>query len=133
MPDGNGVSEQASGAVGADLAREVVRIHARYFGRGPTKAKAIWRNGVVAVILEEIFTRAEELLVEAGQFEQVRQHRQAFQDQIAPILRQSVEQITGHRVEAFLSQVSAEGVAAEVFTLGEPLGAGSEPAGGEGA
>jgi uncharacterized protein YbcI len=133
MRDEHGVSEHTSGAVVADLAREVVRIHARYFGRGPTKAKAIWRNGVVAVILEEIFTRAEEVLVEAGQFQEVRQHRQVFQDQIEPILRQTVEQITGHRVEAFLSQVSAQGVAAEVFTLGAELGPESAAAGGDSA
>lgn len=52
-------SNEASPVV-AQIARGVVGVHARYYGRGPTKAKAIWRNDVVVVILEEIFTKAEE-------------------------------------------------------------------------
>lgn len=107
--------DAASGSIVAEISREVVRIHARYYGRGPTKARAIWRHDVVAVILEEIFTKAEEMLVEAGRFDQVRSHRQAFQDQVEPLFRSVVEQATGRPVYAFLSQVSEEGVASEVF------------------
>jgi len=109
--------ERASGSIVAQISREVVRIHARYYGRGPTKAKAVWRHGVVVVILEEIFTKAEELLVKSGQFDQVRSHRQAFQDQVEPLFCEVVEKAIGHPVRAFLSQVTKEGVAAEVFVL----------------
>lgn len=111
--------EHAEGSIVAAISREVVRIHARYYGRGPTKAKAVWRHDVVVVILEEIFTKAEEVLVEANRFEQVRSHRQAFQDQVEPLFRNAVEQATGRPVRAFLSQVSKEGVASEVFVLGD--------------
>ena len=109
--------DPAAGSIVAEISREVVRIHAQYYGRGPTKARAIWRHDVVAVIREEIFTKAEEMLVEAGRFEQVRSHRQAFQDQVEPLFRNIVEQATGRSVYAFLSQVSEEGVASEVFVL----------------
>lgn len=111
------LNDETAGSVVAAIAREVVRVHARYYGRGPTKAKAVWRHDVVVVILEEIFTRSEEVLVDAGRFEQVRSHRQAFQDQVEPLLRNVVEQAAGHPVRAFLSQVSAEGIASEVFVL----------------
>jgi uncharacterized protein YbcI len=111
--------DPVSGSIVAEIAREVVRIHARYYGRGPTKARAIWRHDIVAVILEEIFTKAEEMLVEAGSFDQIRAHRQAFQDQVEPLFRNVVEQATGRPVYAFLSQVSEEGVASEVFVLGD--------------
>lgn len=107
----------AGGSIVAEVAREIVRIHARFYGRGPTKAKAVWRGEIVTVILEEIFTKAEELLVSAGRFEQVRAHRQAFQDQVEPLFRQTVEVATGRPVRAFLSQVSEEGIASEVFVL----------------
>ena len=110
--------DPVAGSIIAEIAREVVRIHAQYYGRGPTKARAIWRHDVVAVILEEIFTKAEEILVEAGRFDQVRSHRQAFQDQVEPLFRNVVEQATGHSVRGFLSQVSEEGIASEVFVLG---------------
>lgn len=113
-------SEHAEGAIVGSIAREVVRIHARHFGRGPTKAKAVMRDDSVVVVLEEVFTKAEELLVEAGHFDQVRNHRQLFQDQVEPLFRNVVEQATGRTVRAFLSQVSPEGVGCEVFVL-EPF------------
>jgi len=119
MPTTGDASSAVAGSIVAEISREVVRIHAKYYGRGPTKARAIWRHDVVTVILEEIFTRAETVLVEAGRFEQVRLHRQAFQDQVEPLFRNVVEQATGRSVHAFLSQVSEEGVAAEIFVLAE--------------
>jgi uncharacterized protein YbcI len=127
MDEAYDVNPHASGTVLADLAREVVRVHARFYGRGPTKAKAVWRRGVVTVILEEIFTPAEQLLVEAGDFEVVRRQRQAFQDEVEPLLRQTIEQITGCRVKSFLSQVSFDGVASEVFILDESSEPGPGP------
>lgn len=111
--------DPATGSIVAQLAREMVRIHARYYGRGPTKAKAVWRNGVVVVVLEEIFTKAEEVLVEADRFDQVRANRQVFQDQVEPLFREAVERTTGREVRAFLSQVTVEGIASEVFVLVE--------------
>jgi uncharacterized protein YbcI len=109
--------ETHSGSIVAQVSREIVRIHAQFYGRGPTKAKAVWRGECLVVILEEIFTKAEDLLVRGGHFEQVRAHRQAFQDQVEPLFRQAVETATGRPVRAFLSQVTEEGIAAEVFVL----------------
>ena len=110
-------TQERGGSIVAEISREIVRLHARYYGRGPTRARTVWRNDVVVVILEEIFTKAEEVLTGAGQFEQVRSHRQAFQDQVEPLFRNVVEQATGRSVRAFLSQVTEEGIAAEVFVL----------------
>jgi hypothetical protein len=42
----------------------------------------------------------------------------AFQDQVEPLMRQAVESATGRAVKAFMSQVSRDDVAAEVFILG---------------
>jgi uncharacterized protein YbcI len=105
------------GSIVAAISRDVVRVHSQFYGRGPTKAKTIWRDDVVVCILEDIFTKAERLLVANGRFEEVRQHRIAFQDQVEPIFRQSVEAATGRKVQSFLSQISEDGVASEVFVL----------------
>lgn len=110
---------EEDGSILARMARDVVGIHARYYGRGPTKAKAVWRNGIVVVVLEEIFTRADEVLVEGDRFAEVRSHRQALQDQVEPLFREAIERATGRRVRSFLSQVSVDGVASEVFLLAE--------------
>lgn len=104
-------------SVVAAISREIVKVHAEHYGRGPTKAKTIWRADVVVCVLENIFTTAEETLVAGNHFEQVRQNRQTFQDAVAPILRHAVETATGRSVRAFLSQISPEGVASEVFVL----------------
>lgn len=106
----------------AQISREIVKAHAQYYGRGPTKARTVWKDDVVVVILEEIFTRAEWTLANAGHFDQVRATRQAFQDQIAPLFCQIVERATGRHVRSFLSQVSQAGVASEVFVLERPGG-----------
>lgn len=110
-------AEAHTTSVVADISREIVKAHAQYYGRGPTKARTVWKEDVVVVILEEIFTRAERTLVDAGHFDQVRATRQAFQDEVAPLLCQMVEQATGREVRSFLSQVNPDGIAAEVFVL----------------
>lgn len=119
MPDP--VAHDPSGAIVAAISREIVGIYAEYFGRGPTKAKTHWREEVIVVVLEDCFTRAERVLVEGGRFEQVRLNRQAFQDQIEPLLRETIEKVAGRPVETCLSQINEKGVAAEVFLLGSHL------------
>jgi uncharacterized protein YbcI len=112
------------GSLLADISRDIVRIHARFYGRGPTKAKTIWRDEIVVCILEDIFTKAEQLLVDGGRFEDVRSHRTAFQDEAEPLFRAAVEAVTGRRVRSVLGQVSIDGAVSEVFVLGDPIGTG---------
>jgi uncharacterized protein YbcI len=115
----------ASGAIVATISREIVGVYAEYFGRGPTKAKTYWREDVITCILEDSFTRAERILVDGGRFDQVRLNRQVFQDQIEPLFRETIERVTGRRVETCLSQINRNGVAAEVFVL-EPHSGGEK-------
>jgi uncharacterized protein YbcI len=114
-------ARDASGAIVAMVSREIVGIYAEYYGRGPTKAKTQWRDDIVVCVLENVFTRAERILVDGGRFDQVRLNRQAFQDEIEPLFRSAIERVTERRVETCLSQVNQRGVAAEVFVLGTPL------------
>jgi len=114
-------THDASGAIVAAISREIVGIYAEYYGRGPTKAKTHWREDVITCILEDAFTRAERVLVDGGRFEQVRLNRQAFQDEIEPLFRATIEKVTGRRVETCLSQINKDGVAAEIFVLGPQI------------
>jgi uncharacterized protein YbcI len=109
----------------ASISRDIVGIYARFFGRGPTKARTIWREEVVVCLLEDIFTRSEEMLVKSGDFEKVRAYRQSFQDEVEPLLRATVEANTGRSVQSFFSQTEEKGGAVEVFVLDGPVG--SEP------
>lgn len=110
---------ERGGSLVAAISREIVRVHSRFYGRGPTKAKTIWRDEVVVCILEEILTKAEQFLVDAGRFEEVRSCRIAFQDEVEPLFRAAIEAITGRQVKSFLSQISKDGVVSEVFVLGD--------------
>ena len=109
-------SEQDSALV--EISRAITSVHARFYGRGPERARTTWQRGHVVCALEQVYTQAERTLIDAGCYDQVRQMRQAFQDEVEPLLRQTVESITGHRVRAFFSQISADpDMAVEVFVL----------------
>ncbi|HVV91064.1 MAG TPA: Na-translocating system protein MpsC family protein, partial [Solirubrobacterales bacterium] len=95
-PSPEALEAERGGSAVAAISREVVHVHAEFYGRGPTKAKTIWRDEIVCCVLEDIFTKAEQMLVAGGRFEEVRSHRTAFQDQVEPLFRAGVEAIT-HR------------------------------------
>jgi uncharacterized protein YbcI len=105
----------------ATISRALVHLYAEYFSRGPTKAKTIWSEDVVVCVFEDVFTRGEQVLVDAGRFAEVRRRRQAFQDEIEPLIRDAVECATGRSVESFLGQVNEDGMAVDVLTLGRPV------------
>jgi uncharacterized protein YbcI len=113
------VEVDRGGSLVATISRDIVRIHAQFYGRGPTRAKTVWRDEIVVCVLEDIFTKAERLLVDAGRFAEVRNHRTAFQDEVAPLFRGSIEAITGRPVRSFLSQIATDGTACELFVLGD--------------
>jgi uncharacterized protein YbcI len=115
-------AKKAAIPIVARISRDIVRIHARLYDRGPPRAKTVWREEVVCCVLEDIFTRAERTLVDGGHFDRVRANRTALHDQAEPLLCRAVEMATGRYVEHFLGQVAEEGVAVMVFVLGEHAG-----------
>jgi uncharacterized protein YbcI len=114
-PDRLDLPTQASG-----ISREIVRLHARLFGRGPTRAKTYLTSTYALCVLEDVFTRAEKTLVDAGNAEQVHATRRAFQEAVSPDFIELVESITGRRVKAFLSQIHLEPELAVELFLFEP-------------
>jgi uncharacterized protein YbcI len=73
-------------------------------------------------VLEDIYTKAERTLIDAGRFEEVQQARNAFQETMEERFSRAVEELTGRRVVGFLSQVRADpDIATEIFIL-EPDG-----------
>lgn len=102
----------------AEISRRMVQLHAEYYGRGPTRAKTYIAGELVAVVLEETFTRAERTLLEHGDAEEIQQIRRRFQQRMEQQFRAVVEQATGRKVRAFLSETSLEAdIAVEIFLL----------------
>src|SRR5689334_15594976 len=111
---------QAMGEVRARISREIVRLQAEYYGKGPTKAKTYIVDDLVVVVLEESFTRAEKTLAERGERDAIQQIRRRFQQHMAESFTSVVEQATGRRVRVFLSETDIEhDVSVETFLLAD--------------
>jgi uncharacterized protein YbcI len=114
------VDEVTLGRARAAISTEMTRLHREYYGRGPTKARTYIQDNLVAVVLEETFTRAERTLVDRGEIDAIQQIRRRFQQQMADEFTALVEQATGRKVRAFLSETNLEeDVSVEIFLLAE--------------
>jgi uncharacterized protein YbcI len=110
------------GELNAALSRAIVRYHNEQLGRGPTRARAFYRDNVIVVILQDALTKAERSLAASGKTDAVHQMRTAFQDAMRPDLVATVEALTGCKVEAFMSTNHLDpDYAAEIFVLDRPV------------
>ncbi len=102
------------------VTRGIVRLHAEYFGKGPTQARTerLGADGVVCV-LRDTLTPVERTLIERGQGPQVHALRRSFQDVMEPEFRRVVEEALLRPVVAFMSQVHLDpDISVEIFFLG---------------
>jgi len=116
----SGDDQKSLGETRAAISREIVRLQAEYYGKGPTKARTHIVDDVVVVVLEESFTRAEKTLVERGEREAIQHIRRRFQQQMADSFTSVVEQATGRKVRVFLSETDVDqDVSVELFLLAD--------------
>lgn len=102
------------------IASDMVRLHADYYGRGPTKSRVYASGDFLAVVLEETFTPAELTLIARGEGQSIQDIRRRFQRVMEEQFRSIVEQATGRRVRAFLSETNLEeDISVEIFILAE--------------
>ena len=102
------------------ISREMVRLQAEYYGKGPTRAKTYIVEDLVVVVLEETFTRAERTLADRGERDAIQHIRRRFQQQMADSFTSIVEQATGRKVKTFLSETDIDDdVSVETFLLAD--------------
>jgi len=107
-----------SGNARAQIATGFVKLHSKYYGRGPTKAKVYADGDMIAVLLEETFTPAEQTLIERGQSNGIQEIRRNFQQIMADQFKALIEQATGRSVRSFMSETDLENdIAVEMFFL----------------
>lgn len=125
---GTPAEHSQTGSRAAALANHVVRLMSEYTGRGPTKARAYLQDDLVVVLLAETLTKGERSLAGNGEAARVLDTRQAIQSTMREDLVAGVEEITGRRVLAFMSDNHLEpDLAAEIFVLA-PEGDAPSPA-----
>ena len=107
----------------------IVRLHAQFYGRGPTKARTFLRDEYALTLLEDVFTTAERTLIRSGRGNHVQSTRLAFQDLMREEFVGVVERVTGRTVRAFMSSIHVDPeIAMEVFLFEPPDGHEDTPA-----
>ena len=112
-----------SGKLLAAISTRIVGIQREYYGRGPTKAKTYALDDLIVVVLRGTgFTPLEETMMDSGDPGRVVDIRHDFQRVMTDRYKQAIEELTGRKVRAFLSQAHVEpDVMIEVFFIDRPL------------
>jgi uncharacterized protein YbcI len=111
----------------AAISNAVVRVHAREYGKGPTRANTHLGDGqYVLCLLGDPFTKGEKTLIAAGRADAVHEHRRAFHQTVEATLRETVANLTGCSVVGFVPGISVESdLIAQLFILGPSRANGS--------
>jgi uncharacterized protein YbcI len=119
---GEAVLEDPPGSVRAAVANAMVGMKAKFYGRGPDKAKAYFNDDYLFVVMEGGLTRNEETLLADGKESLVRQYRLEFEDTMDTTVKAAVEELVGRVVLDYHSQiVFSPPRVFEIFVLGDKL------------
>jgi len=118
------------GPLGAAITKAVVAVFRDYTGRGPTKAQSFLNTDLVHVLLQDTMTASERKLAEDGEQDFVLDIRRKFQRTMKDDLTAAIEQLSGRKVIAFMSDNHVDpDLALESFVL-EPVCEEGMPASG---
>jgi uncharacterized protein YbcI len=105
------------------ISQAIVAILREHYGRGPMKAKTYVNDDLIVVVMRGSgFTPLEQTIMDDDGAERVIAMRHDFQRVMAERYKQTITQLTGRNVLAFLSQAHVEpDITLEVFFLDGPL------------
>jgi uncharacterized protein YbcI len=110
----------------AAISNRVVQLMSSYTGRGPTKAWTSIDQDLISVVLRDTLTKGERSLVSDGRSDLVLGMRKAYQNTMRRDLVSAIEQLTGRKVIAFLSDNHMDpDIAIESFVLEPRYGSGT--------
>jgi uncharacterized protein YbcI len=107
----------------AAISTSIVGILREHYGRGPMKAKTYALDDIVVVVMRGSgFTALEQTIMDSGEPQRVVDLREDFQRLMAARYKETIEELTGRKVVAFLSQAHVEpDITMEVFFIDRPL------------
>jgi uncharacterized protein YbcI len=113
----------AGGKLLSEITNRIVSLMHEHYGRGPIKAKAyVLDNLIVCVLTDSGFIAIERTMIGGGEPDLVLGMRRDFQRMMKIRYSKMVEELTGRRVLAFLSQAHVEpDVTVEMFLMDGPL------------
>jgi uncharacterized protein YbcI len=113
----------SGGELLAAISTSIVGILREHYGRGPMKAKTYALDDIIIVVMRGSgFTPLEKTIMDSGEPNRVIAMREDFQRVMAGRYSDTIEQLTGRKVVAFLSQAHVEpDITMEIFFIDSPL------------
>jgi uncharacterized protein YbcI len=113
----------AGGPLLAMISTRIVGILREHYGRGPMKAKTYQLDDIIVVVMRGSgFTPLEQTIMDSGEPERVIAMREDFQRVMATRYKETIKELTGRSVVAFLSQAHVEpDITMEIFFVDGPL------------
>jgi uncharacterized protein YbcI len=120
------MSDETANLSGGELlsaiSTRIVSLLREHYGRGPTKAKTYMLDDLVVCVLRNGFTAVEQTMMDSGQENEVVEMRHNFQKMMGERYKGVIEDLTGRKVVAFLSQAHVEpDITLEVCMLDEAV------------
>src|SRR5438045_1898562 len=88
----------------AEITDRLVRLIREHYGRGPINAKTYFLDNLIVCVLSDGFIAIERTMMEGGSPDGVLELRREFQRLMETRYTEMVEELTGRKVLAFLSQ-----------------------------
>ena len=99
----------AGGNLLSAISTRIVGILREHYGRGPMRAKTYVLDDIIVVVMRGSgFTPLEQTIMDSGRPEQVVAMREDFQKVMQHRYKQTIKELTGRNVTAFLSQAHVE-------------------------
>ncbi len=106
----------------AEITNRIVAFMREHYGKGPIKAKTYVLDNLIVCVLTDGFTAIERTMMEGGQPDSVLAMRRDFQALMKERYSEMIEELTGRKVLAFLSQAHIEpDLTVEMFLVDGPL------------
>jgi uncharacterized protein YbcI len=123
---GSSEDKLSGGKLLSAISTSIVKLVREHYGRGPIKAKTYALDDIVVVVMRGSgFTPLEQTMMDSpdpDSADRVVAMREDFQRMMARRYRDTIEQLTGRKVLAFLSQAHVEpDITMEVFFIDQPL------------
>jgi uncharacterized protein YbcI len=119
QPEG---SPLGGGRLLAEITNRIVALIREHYGRGPIRAKTYVLDNLITCVLTDGFTAIERTMMEGGQADRVLEMRRDFQQLMRERYCTMIEQLTGRKVLAFLSQAHVEpDLTVEMFLMDGPV------------
>lgn len=102
----------------AEITDRLVTLIRDHYGRGPISAKTYFLDNLIVCVLSDGFIALERTMMEGGAAERVLDLRRDFQVLMETRYTEMVEELTGRKVLAFLSQSHVEpDLSVEMFLM----------------